>query len=38
MQSYQAFVDQWAQADAELQPVVATVRKRLRELQGQEKP
>ena len=35
---YQAFVDQWAEADPELQPVVATVRKRLRELQGQEKP
>jgi tetratricopeptide (TPR) repeat protein len=35
---YQAFVDQWAEADAELQPTVATVRKRLRELQAQEKP
>ncbi len=33
---YAAFVDQWKGADAELQPVVATVKRRLNELRGQE--
>ncbi len=33
---YAAFVDQWKDADAELQPVVATVKRRLNELRGQE--
>lgn len=32
---YQAFVDQWADADPELQPTVASVRKRIEELQKQ---
>ncbi|HET9066951.1 MAG TPA: protein kinase [Gemmatimonadales bacterium] len=33
---YQAFVDQWQDADPELQPAVASVRARLRELRAQE--
>jgi tetratricopeptide (TPR) repeat protein len=33
---YAAFVEQWKGADAELQPVVATVKRRLNELRGQE--
>ena len=33
---YAAFVDQWKNADPDLQPVVATVKKRLNELRGQE--
>ena len=33
---YAAFVDQWKDADADLQPSVATVKKRLNELRGQE--
>jgi eukaryotic-like serine/threonine-protein kinase len=33
---YAAFVDQWKSADADLQPAVATVKKRLNELRGQE--
>jgi tetratricopeptide (TPR) repeat protein len=33
---YAAFVEQWQAADADLQPVVATVRRRLNELRGQE--
>ena len=33
---YSAFVDLWRDADAELQPVVATVRRRLTELRGLE--
>jgi tetratricopeptide (TPR) repeat protein len=33
---YGAFVEQWKNADAELQPVVATVRKRLTDLRAQE--
>ncbi|MDX2120920.1 MAG: hypothetical protein SF070_07590, partial [Gemmatimonadota bacterium] len=33
---YAAFVEQWREADAELQPVVATVKRRLNELRGQE--
>jgi len=33
---YAAFVEQWKDADAELQPVVATVKRRLNELRGQE--
>ena len=33
---YAAFVDQWKDADADLQPVVATVKRRLNELRGQE--
>ncbi|HEU5358294.1 MAG TPA: hypothetical protein VFU45_04185, partial [Gemmatimonadales bacterium] len=33
---YAAFVDQWAHADAELQPVVNDVRRRLGELRGRE--
>jgi tetratricopeptide (TPR) repeat protein len=32
---YQAFVDQWADADPELQPTVASVRKRIEELKQQ---
>ncbi len=35
---YQAFVDQWANADPALQPTVASVKARLRELQTQEGP
>jgi serine/threonine protein kinase len=38
IEHYAAFVDQWKEADAELQPVVATVRRRLNELRGQEGP
>ena len=38
IQHYEAFVTLWGKADAELQPGVASVRKRLKELQGQEKP
>jgi len=33
---YQAFVDQWKNADADLQPVVAQVRKRIAELVARE--
>ncbi len=33
---YQAFVDQWANAEPVLQPAVASVRARLKELQAQE--
>jgi tetratricopeptide (TPR) repeat protein len=33
---YAAFVDLWKGADADLQPTVATVKKRLNELRGQE--
>jgi len=33
---YAAVVEQWKEADAELQPVVATVKRRLNELRGQE--
>ncbi|HSC58611.1 MAG TPA: hypothetical protein VLC11_03550, partial [Gemmatimonadales bacterium] len=33
---YAAFMDQWAHADAELQPVVNDVRRRLGELRGRE--
>ncbi len=36
MKYYSAFVEQWKDADPELQPTVATVRKRLAELQTQE--
>ncbi|MES2304959.1 MAG: protein kinase [Gemmatimonadota bacterium] len=36
IEHYAAFVDQWKDADAELQPVVATVRQRLTELRGRE--
>ncbi|MEP6590266.1 MAG: protein kinase [Gemmatimonadota bacterium] len=36
IEHYAAFVDQWKEADADLQPVVATVKKRLTELRGQE--
>ncbi len=36
IEHYAAFVDQWKDADADLQPVVASVRKRLVELQGRE--
>ncbi|MFI5235210.1 MAG: tetratricopeptide repeat protein, partial [Gemmatimonadales bacterium] len=32
IEQYAAFVDQWKNADADLQPVVTSVRKRLREL------
>ncbi len=34
MKYYSAFVDQWKDADPELQPVVATVKKRLNELRA----
>jgi len=37
MQYYGEFVEQWKDADAELQPTVATVKRRLTELRGQEK-
>jgi tetratricopeptide (TPR) repeat protein len=37
MQYYAAFVEQWREADAELQPTVATVKRRLTELRAQEK-
>jgi tetratricopeptide (TPR) repeat protein len=33
---YAAFVEQWKNADADLQPAVATVKRRLDELRGQE--
>ena len=33
---YAAFVEQWKNADADLQPVVASVKRRLNELRGQE--
>ena len=33
---YTAFVDQWKRADADLQPAVASVKRRLNELLGQE--
>ncbi len=36
IQHYAAFVEQWKDADSELQPVVATVKRRLNELRGQE--
>ncbi len=36
IQHYGAFVDQWKDADADLQPVVASVKRRLNELLGQE--
>jgi tetratricopeptide (TPR) repeat protein len=35
IQYYQALVDQWAKADPELQPTVASVRKRIEELKQQ---
>jgi len=37
MQYYAEFVEQWKDADAELQPTVASVKRRLTELRGQEK-
>jgi len=37
MQFYAEFVEQWKDADAELQPTVASVKRRLTELRGQEK-
>jgi tetratricopeptide (TPR) repeat protein len=37
MQYYAEFVEQWKDADAELQPTVATVKRRLTELRGMEK-
>jgi len=36
IQHYGAFVEQWKDADPELQPVVATVKRRLNELRGKE--
>jgi tetratricopeptide (TPR) repeat protein len=33
---YEAFADQWKSADADLQPAVASIRKRINELRGQE--
>ena len=36
MKYYAAFVEQWKTADADLQPGVSSVRKRLTELRSQE--